>query len=73
MKYYLYMKKKDKRLYPYCLIGLPLDEAKQKLKQDNPYIVLLGNGDATFLNSNLSIFIAETNTNNIIIDINKYE
>ncbi len=61
---------KSKRLYPFCLIGLDLDEARQKMKEYNEYVEILTDGDACIMDTRISYYIAKIDNNKIITDLN---
>lgn len=76
--YLLLFKQKSKKLYPFCLIGIEFNIAKEKLKQwilernNGTEIILLKNGEGFFMEDvhfGKSFWYCELNSNNIIIDL----
>jgi hypothetical protein len=63
---------KNSKLYPFCLIGYNLDEAKKMLNKHNPSAYILTNGQATFGNFQDTYYLATINDNKIITGIRSF-
>lgn len=61
-------KKNQKRFYPYCLIGLNFEEAKEQAEKHygKKYVELLHSGQASFMDSFVVTIWVEVNEKEII-------
>lgn len=69
----LALPKKCPRLHPYCLIGLHIDEVRNRMdewgKQIGMKSVMMINGDACYMDPNVKYWYCEIDENGIMTDV----
>lgn len=59
--------RKSLRLHPYCLVGLHIDEVRQRMKQWNPNAKILISGkDGCAMSFNIVYYYCEVDDNNVM-------
>lgn len=71
---FLSLPKKCSRLHPYCLIGLPMDEVRTRMKEWVKDIninveLLIVNKDVCLMDMNTSYYYCVLDENDIMIDV----
>lgn len=72
-KEFLALPKKCPRLHPYCLIGLHIDDARNRMKEWTKYIgnrvEMLSTDQGCLLDINTTYYICEVDENSIMTDV----